>query len=613
MSLFFNYVYFDLKGDAISLAPSSKINSDTDGYALKYAKKIISELNGSTSMDISLSVGIPETVKGTAKELYADNAEAYALVISEKIELFGASENALIFAVSTLNQLLEENELRKGTIFDYPDKAVRGYRVFIPGRKSFKAFCEVVDSMVYYKYNSIILEVGGAMEYKRHPEINEKWVEFCKEVHKSPYEAQRIQHQTHPEWLKNSIHADNGGGEFITQEELSELLDYCRERGLEVIPEIPCLSHSDYIVMAHPELNERVEDTYPDTYCPSNPKTYELLFDIMDEVIEVFKPKYVHIGHDEMYTLAQCDLCRGKDPVDLYVGDIIKINDYLKARGIRAIMWCEKLFQTHISDEWPGGGSAMPKWGVPALYNCRGRIPKDVLLLHWYWSLVDFEDEQAVIDLGYEMLFGNFAAISLDDYRKHSTRINGGFCSNWGSFEYPYMQRNGQNLSLVCNAYVFWNSNYDSDQKSELLKKASERLHSDYLKKFCLEASSLIEIEHTTTAYIKHLPFYDGYFIVDDEWLLGNYVVSYEDGTTAKLPVLYGNNICHCGSQADTGDDMVTNDCSCEAIGASLPFEREGQIWYKTVFVNPYPDKIINNIEYVKEKDYDVLTRSIKY
>lgn len=365
--------------------------------------------------------------------------------------------------------------------------------------------------------------------------------------------------------------------------------------------------------MAHPELNERVEDTYPDTYCPSNPKTYELLFDIMDEVIEVFKPKYVHIGHDEMYTLAQCDLCRGKDPVDLYVGDIIKINDYLKARGIRAIMWCEKLFQTHISDEWPGGGSAMPKWGVPALYTCRGRIPKDVLLLHWYWGLVDFEDEQDVLDLGYEMLFGNFAAISLDDYRKHSTRINGGFCSNWGSFEYQYMQRNGQNLSLVCNAYVFWSGNYDSDQKNELLKKASERLHSDYLKKFCPEESSLIEIEHTTAAYIKHLPFYDGYFIVNDEWLLGNYIVSYEDGTAAELPVLYGHNICYCGSKIETGDDMVTNDCSCEAIGTSLPFEYDGQIWYKTVFVNPYPDKIINNIEYVKEKDYAVLTRSIKY
>ncbi|MBE6593422.1 MAG: hypothetical protein E7642_05455 [Ruminococcaceae bacterium] len=613
MELFFQYVYKALSGEHISLSPYSKVISQLDCFAYRYAKEAVSSLDGNTPLDVSLSIGIPEGVKSAAKDLYAENDEAYALVIDDGIQLYAASENALIFAVSTLKQLIESNELKRGIIFDYPDKSVRGYRVFIPGRNSFGAFREVIDTMVYYKYNSIILEVGGAMEYKRHPEINEKWIEFCKEVHQSPYEAGRIQHRTHPQWLKNSIHADNGDGEFITQDELSELLDYCRERGLEVIPEVPCLSHSDYIVMAHPELNERVEDTYPDTYCPSNPKTYELVFDIIDEVIEVFKPRYVHIGHDEMYTLAQCELCRGKDPVELYVGDIIKINDYLKARGIRTIMWCEKMFQTHISDEWPGGGSAFPKWNVPALYECKKKIPRDVLLLHWYWSIVDYEDEQSVLDLGYDMLFGNFSAINLSDYKKRSSRISGGFCSNWGSFEYPYMQRNRQNLSLVCNAYIFWNRDYDSEKKDEVFSKVSKRLHSDYIEKFCSNTDSLIEIEHTTDTYIKHNYFYDGYFIDEKEWLLGNYVISYTDGTTARLPVLYGYNICYSCSEIEFGDDMLASECSKEAIGASLPFEHEGNIWYKTVFENPYPQKKIDKIEYIKIKEATVNILNIKY
>ena len=149
--------------------------------------------------------------------------------------------------------------------------------------------------------------------------------------------------ETHPQWAKNSIHADNGGGSFITQDEMREIIAYCREREIEVIPEVPSLSHSDYIVMAHPDLNERKEDTYPDTYCPSNPKSYEILFDILDEVIEVFHPEYVNIGHDECYTLAKCDRCKGKAPADLYVEDITKINNYLNARDIKAIMWGEKV------------------------------------------------------------------------------------------------------------------------------------------------------------------------------------------------------------------------------------------------------------------------------
>ena len=224
---------------------------------------------------------------------------------------------------------MKAGELKEGVIFDYPDKPVRGYRVFTPGYHETKDFEAMVDMLIEYKYNTIMIEVGGAMEYKKHPIINEEWVKYCKEVNKSPYEAERIQRKTF-KWSKNSIHTNNGGGGFISQEQMKTVVAYCKERGLEVIPEVPSLSHSDYIVRAYPELNERKEDTYPDTYCPSNPKSYEVLFDILDEVIDVFEPEYINIGHDEGYTFAKCDKCKDKEPVDLFVGDIIKINDYLQ-------------------------------------------------------------------------------------------------------------------------------------------------------------------------------------------------------------------------------------------------------------------------------------------
>ena len=47
----------------------------------------------------------------------------------------------------------------------------------------------------------------------------------------------------------------------------------------------PLLSHSDYICLAHPELREREEDPYPDTYCPSNPDTYRIVFDILEDCL----------------------------------------------------------------------------------------------------------------------------------------------------------------------------------------------------------------------------------------------------------------------------------------------------------------------------------------
>ncbi|MGC8001270.1 family 20 glycosylhydrolase, partial [Salmonella enterica] len=75
-------------------------------------------------------------------------------------------------------------------------------------------------------------------------------------------ETIRIQEKIYP-WEKNSIHLENGEGSYITQDEVREIVEYCRYRGMEVIPEVPLMSHSDYILAAYPELNEREEDKYP--------------------------------------------------------------------------------------------------------------------------------------------------------------------------------------------------------------------------------------------------------------------------------------------------------------------------------------------------------------
>ena len=47
---------------------------------------------------------------------------------------------------------------------------------------------------------------------------------------------------------------------------------------------------------------------WPDSYCPSNPESYKILFDIMDEYIDALQPKRVHIGHDEWRSDAFCPL-----------------------------------------------------------------------------------------------------------------------------------------------------------------------------------------------------------------------------------------------------------------------------------------------------------------
>ncbi len=603
---FFEFRYLKKAGETFSISRNSIIaHSDTDKYALRYLEKTLNFLDDDgISMNISLNLEIPDKIKSDLGDAYLDNSESYVITISSAentVSLYSPTHRGLIYAVSAFKELCDGNEISDMLLFDYPDKPVRGYRVYTPGRKYISKFKQMIDMLVTYKYNTLMIEVGGAMEYKKHPLINEKWIEFCREVSVSPEAAQNIQNRMYP-WMKDSIHFDNGNGSYISQEEMKDLIDYCREREIEVYPEVPSLSHSDYILRAYPELNERLEDKYPDSYCPSNPKTYDVLFDIIDEVADVFKSAYMNIGHDEYYTCAKCELCKNKKPIDLYVGDIEKINNYLKTKNIKSMMWCDKMFENIVIfyDEdnplMPFGASPYPKKDIPAFYGCKGRIPKDITMLNWSWSLESEAEEKELYDIGYRMLFGNYEAIKLENYRERSSFADGGFVSNWGSIEKKYMQRNIQNLDLVTTAWIFWNGKYDTPDRANLLEKAKKLLYSSYKASL---GKNIIEVEHTTDYDEKYRPFYDGRFIVDKDWIIGNHVVKYTDGTIVRLPVVFGYNIrsSNPGCTEEEYKTSLTYE-NTEAIGSSYPYWKDGKVVYKAAYKNPHPDKAVESIEY---------------
>lgn len=615
-NMFFEFRYIEAEGEAFEISSKSKINSETEKYAKKYTEKVVYGCaDGGRVVNINLRLSVPEGIKEKLGDVFSENKECYAVEIKgDEINLYALTDNGLTYAVSTLLQLIESGNVREMLLFDYPDKEIRGYRAYTPGRENIPAFKQVVDKLIYLKYNTMMIEVGGAMEYKRHPEINEKWVELGRELRRGPNEADRIQKRTHPEWRKNCIQFDNGDGSFITQDEMRGIVEYCRERGLEVIPEVPTLSHSDYIVMAHPEVRERLGDTYPDTYCPSNPKSYELVFDILDEVIEVFRPNYVNIGHDECYSLARCPRCIGKNPTELFVGDIVKINDYLKKRNIRSIMWADKFFGNVFLMDEDGtvhgfGGAADERWDVPYLADCVGKIPKDIMLFHWYWPYSTAEEEKNLLDMGYGMIYGNFQPLSLKDYRKRIVGTKGALVSNWGSYAEKYMQRNGQNFNLTALAWTLWSDNYDTDMSGCVTKKVMNVLYNSHKQTL---GKDIIELVHTTDYDCKYKAFYDGVYIIPEEWEIGEYAVTYTDGTMAKLPITFGYNIRSCTDsfEGDGGYETAEGSISgiIEAVGASLPIKIGEKTFYKTAYRNPHPEKEIEKIECIAFKGVKIET-----
>lgn len=606
------------KKEPVSLYRSACVTGT--GYAAEVLQKTVADWGKAdgTVNQIRLISGLPEHFS------ISENEEAYALVITEtEALLYGKSHRALIYAAVTLQQMCNHRELFTGRLEDAPDCSFRSYRVYMPGRKSFQEFFDMVDLLVYYKYNYISLEVGGAMEYKRHPEINEAWEKFAADTHRYSGRAHEIQNGYG--WAKNSIHTDNGEGDVLTQDEVRMLVSYCRERGLNVFPEVPTLSHSDYICLAHPELRERAEDPYPDTYCPNHPDVYNIVFDILEEVIEVFKPDMINIGHDEFYTMCLCPRCKGKNGYDVYAQDIIKIHDWLAERGIRTAMWGEKLLPVVTQNGSVFGGSGNcelhptdhPRH-VPPTFYCQCLLPKDILMIHWYYSF-GMQHDFVYHTHGYEMVFGNMSAEKIPywrDRRKYGAK--GGMCSNWGSNHPEYLQRNNQYSHLIFGAFAMWSAAYDSNQQNEVLAKTyKEAFHFHYGN---LDEHPYIVVTHTTDKKHKYKVFYDGVFIEDSVYHMGNYKLTYTDGTEVLFDVKYGTNISNCeipcmeDLSSENFDPNQELDCSAlgEVAYSTIPVSKNGKTWYTTVFTNPHPEKTVRSFVYVPDTDGIVEVLKVK-
>ena len=602
------------KGKPVSLASTAQ--TDGTGFAAETVKKAVSAYGKAdgTVAKIRFADRLPADAAVTGDE-------AYAVIITEtEAVLYGESERARIYAAVTLLQMCEHGETCVCRLEDAPDCAFRGYRVYLPGRNSFAEFFAMVDTIVYYKYNCIFFEVGGAMEYKRHPEINEAWAAFAADTHRYSDRAHEIQNGY--AWQKNSIHTDNGEGDILTQDEVRTLIDYCRARGLEVYPEVPTLSHTDYICLAHPELREREEDPYPDTYCPNHPDVYKLVFDIFDEVIEVFAPKMINIGHDEFYTMCLCPRCRDTRPDDIYAADVKRIHAYLTERGIRTAMWGEKLLPVVTENGSTFGGSEAyrhPVWKYPAVYTCQSKLPKDILMIHWYYAF-GMQYDFVYHTHKYEAVYGNMDADGVQYWRdRRRYGIKGGICSNWGSNHPEYMQRNAQYFRLMFGAFAMWSKTYDNDRQKELVTRTfAEAFRFHYGN----TDTGFIKITHTTDKNIPYKSFYDGVFIEDALYHMGNYRVTYTDGTAASLEVKYGTNIASSAIPYSSEDDSATFDPNTlnrastallEVSYSTVPSVENGKTWYAAAYKNPHPDKTIEKIEYVPDTDATVETLRMEY
>ncbi|MBI1897308.1 MAG: beta-N-acetylhexosaminidase [Acidobacteria bacterium] len=381
-----------------------------------------------------LSIGLQADTGRLPDEGYLLRSGAGAIVVA------GKDQRGVFYGLQTLRQLIGKsgrNVYAQGArIRDWPYKPFRGIRLYVPGRENLSFFKRFLrDFMALYKFNTLIVEVNGTMRLDRHPEVNAGSIEFA-EMMRSTRRSTVIGPNG---VVQDSAHHDAADGGVLEKKEVADLVAYAREHHIEVIPEIPSLTHSYYLLTRHRELAEIQDAEWPDTYCPSNPKVYDLLFDVIDEYLEVIKPRTVHIGHDEWrMPINVCERCRGKEPVSLFAQDVQRIHGHLARKGVRAAIYgdtfVEEVRGKGTKDRVTAAGFRYTMPGALSPEQVRKLIPKDIIISNWFWTeqLGGVKVDDKFDRLGFQQVYGNMGP-SIPHYRERSRRagVLGGGPSSW--------------------------------------------------------------------------------------------------------------------------------------------------------------------------------------
>lgn len=149
-------------------------------------------------------------------------------------------------------------------------------------------------------------------------------------------------------------------GGYYTQEQIKEVVQYAADRNITVIPEIEMPGHASAALTSYPELGctggpYKVQETwgvFEEVFCAGNDKTFSFLQDVLDEVMQLFPSKLIHIGGDECpkESWKKCPKCQARMKTENLKNEhglqsyfIRRMEKYLNDKGRIIIGWDEIL------------------------------------------------------------------------------------------------------------------------------------------------------------------------------------------------------------------------------------------------------------------------------
>lgn len=244
---------------------------------------------------------------------------------------------------------------------------VRGFCIAAPRADRVDTFVKFInDGLAPRHVNTLILRVDYNYQYTSRPE------------------------------LRDSI--------ALSKADVKKIVAACRRNNIRIIPQINLLGHQSWagdlglLLEKYPQFDEtphvqmpaeykwpNPDGLYCKSYCPRHPEVHEVVFDLVDEICDVFEADAFHAGMDEVFYIGddKCPRCGGRDRAELFAAEVTKIRNHLALKNRRLWIWGDRLLDGKTT------GLGMWEASMNNTHRAIDMIPKDVMICDWHYERAD--------------------------------------------------------------------------------------------------------------------------------------------------------------------------------------------------------------------------------
>ena len=301
--------------------------------------------------------------------------EGYRMEIkAETIDISSLTPTGFYYAFQSIKQMLPAHvtlglagladatyTLPCCVVQDAPRFAYRGFMLDC-SRHFFEVdeIKRIIDIMAIYKMNTfhwhLTDDQGWRAEIKKYPLLTTTGAQRTNSWNTDIYQVDSYW------WTGEGAYTGKAYGPyFYTQDQMRDIVAYCAQRHIEVVPEVEMPGHAVAAMVAYPQFSCNPSASRSvwtnggistDVMNVADEGTLQFCRDIIDELCDIFPGRYIHIGGDECPSSAwesnaQCQALYKEQGFTNYrqlqSWFTNKISGYIAQKGRRTILWNESI------------------------------------------------------------------------------------------------------------------------------------------------------------------------------------------------------------------------------------------------------------------------------